>query len=47
VYLEQIERNHDNLQHDAIEYNETMGQFASVIADIEGVTGVANPSVKT
>ena len=47
VYLEQIERNADSLQHDAIEFNEELGQFAHSIANIAGVTGAAEPSVRT
>lgn len=47
VYLEQIERDADRLQYDAIDYNETLGLFAAQIANIQPIAGVSEPGVKT
>lgn len=47
VYLEQIERDAQNQGADAIAYNEALGQFANDIADIQVITGLSEPTVKT
>ena len=47
VYLEQIERDAKNQGADAIVYNEALGKFANEIAQIETITGLAEPTVKT
>ncbi|RLT97394.1 alpha-D-glucose phosphate-specific phosphoglucomutase [Ketobacter sp.] len=47
VYLEQIERDAQNQGADAIVYNESLGQFANDIADIQATTGLSEPTVKT
>ncbi|MBA53108.1 MAG: alpha-D-glucose phosphate-specific phosphoglucomutase [Pseudomonadales bacterium] len=47
VYLEQIERDAKNQGADAIEYNEALGKFANEIAQIQSITGLTEPTVKT
>lgn len=47
VYLEQIERRPDHLEHDALDYNAALGRFAHQIAKIEPLTGATAPSVLT
>lgn len=47
VYLEQIERRPDHLEHDALDYNAALGRFAHQIAKIESLTGATAPSVLT
>lgn len=47
VYLEQIERDAKNQGADAIVYNEELGGFANEVAQIQTITGLAEPTVKT
>lgn len=47
VYLEQIERRSDHLEHDALGYNAALGRFAHQVAQIEPLTGAKVPSVLT
>ena len=47
VYLEQIENDASKQSADAIEFNESLGQFANQLANIEKITGNSQPTVKT
>ena len=47
VYLEQIENDTSKQSADAIEFNESLGQFANQLANIEKITGNPQPTVKT
>jgi len=47
VYLEQIERDAAKQSMDAIEYNQSLGEFANSIAEIEASCGLSQPTVRT
>ena len=47
VYLEQIERDAAKQAMDAIEYNQSLGEFANAIAEIEASCGLSQPTVRT